>query len=78
MFGSVLREDFGPNSDVDVLVRFDIHARHTLSDIAEMERDLSRTLGRKADLVARDAIERSPNYIRRQAILDSAETIYAA
>ena len=63
LFGSVLRDDFGPHSDVDVLVRFDVRARHTLSDLAEMERDLTRTLGRKADLVARDAIEQSPNYI---------------
>ena len=77
MFGSVLRDDFGPHSDVDVLVRFDKGARHTLSDMAEMEQDLTRTLGRKADLLARDAVERSPNYIRRAAILGSAETIYA-
>ena len=76
LFGSVLRDDFGPDSDVDVLVRFEPDARHTLLDLAEMENELTRTLGRKADLVARDAVEGSPNYIRRGAILRSAQTIY--
>ena len=78
LFGSVLRDDFGPESDIDVLVRFDAGARHTLWNLAEIEQDLSSTLGRKADVVSRDAVERSPNYIRRAAILDSAQTIYAA
>ena len=78
LFGSVLRDDFGPDSDVDVLVRFEPDARHTLLDLAEMENELTRALGRKADLVARDAVEGSPNYIRRRAILRSAQTIYAA
>ena len=78
LFGSVLRDDFGPDSDVDVLVRFEPDARHTLLDLAEMENELTRTLGRKVDLVARDAVEGSPNYIRRGAILRSAQTIHAA
>lgn len=76
LFGSVLREDFGPDSDIDVLVRFDRQARHTLLDIGQMENELSRILGRDVDLIERTAIERSRNYIRRKAILDSAETIY--
>ena len=78
LFGSVLRDDFGPESDVDVLVRFDPGARHTLLDIVQMQDELSATLGRKADLIERTAVEQSPNYIRRRAILQSAETIYAA
>ena len=78
LFGSVLRDDFGPESDVDVLVRFDPGARHTLLDIVQMQDELSATLGRKADLIERIAVEQSPNYIRRRAILQSAETIYAA
>ena len=78
LFGSVLREDFGPDSDIDVLVRFDRQARHTLLDIGQMENELSRLLGRDVDVIERTAIERSRNYIRRKAILDSAETIYAA
>lgn len=78
LFGSVLRDDFGPKSDVDVLVRFDSRARHTLLDIVQMQEELSVTLGREVDLIERTAIETSPNYIRRKAILQSAETIYAA
>lgn len=78
LFGSVLRDDFGPDSDVDVLVCFDPQARHTLLDIAQMQDELSATLGREADLIERTAVERSPNYIRRKAILQSAETIYAS
>lgn len=77
LFGSVLRDDFGPESDVDVLVEFEERARHTLLDIAQMENELSRMLGREVDLIERTAVEQSRNYIRRKAILDSAETIYA-
>ena len=78
LFGSVLRDDFGPESDVDILVSFAPGARHTLLDIVQMQEELSATLGRKADLIERTAVEQSPNYIRRRAILQSAETIYAA
>lgn len=78
LFGSVLREDFGPDSDIDVLVHFDSQARHTLLDIAQMENELSRMLGREVDLIERTAVEQSRNYIRRKSILNSAETIYAA
>ena len=78
LFGSVIRDDFGPESDVDVLVRFDPKSRHTLFDISRMEEELTRLLGRQADIVERDAVERSPNYLRRRAVLQSVETIYAA
>ena len=78
LFGSVLRDDFGPESDVDVLVRFDPQAGHTLFDLVQMQDELSAALGRQADVTERVAVEQSPNYIRRRAILQSAETIYAA
>ena len=78
LFGSVLRDDFGSESDVDMLVEFKEEARHTLLDIAQMENELSRMLGREVYLIERTAVEQSRNYIRRKAILDSAETIYAA
>ena len=77
LFGSVLREDFGPESDVDVLVCLGADARPTLLDMARMQDELSRILGRQVDLVERVAIEASRNYIRRDAILRSAETVYA-
>ncbi len=77
LFGSVLRDDFSPESDVDVLVRFESNARHTLLDMVQMEDELCSTLGRKVDLIERAAIEKSPNYLRRNSILQSAKTIYA-
>jgi len=77
-FGSVLRADFGPESDVDVLVTFAPDARWTLFDHVDMEDELRAILGRDVDLVTRRSVERSPNYIRRKAILESAEVVYAS
>lgn len=77
-FGSVLRNDFTPESDIDVLVHFDSTARHTLFDMVRMQDELQTILGRKVDLVSRRGIEQSRNYIRKKAILESAEVVYAA
>lgn len=78
LFGSVLREDFRPDSDVDVLVTFTDDAKWSLFDHVTMEEELSVIFGRKVDLVSRRAIERSANWIRRQAILEGAESYYAS
>jgi len=78
LFGSVLRADFGPDSDVDVLVRFDEKARHTLFDLVHMEGELQAIFGRKIDLVSRRGIEASRNHLRRKAILKSAEVVYGS
>lgn len=78
LFGSVLRDSFRPDSDVDVLVSFSGDAEWGLLDHVTMEDELSALLGRKADLVTRRSVERSGNRIRRQAILESAERVYAA
>ena len=78
LFGSVLRDDFRPDSDVDVLVTFDPDARWTLFDLIHAEDELSTLVGRKVDLVERKAVERSENYIRRRHILGSAQPIYVA
>ena len=78
MFGSVLRDDFRPDSDVDVLVSFAPGARCGLFDLVRMEEELGAILGRKVDLVEREAVEQSENYIRRQYILDSEEPVYVA
>jgi len=77
VFGSALREDFGPESDVDLLVTFEPSANWGLLEQTAMESELAGLLGRKVDLVSRRAIERSANWIRRKAILDSAETVHA-
>ncbi len=78
LFGSVLRPDFGPESDVDVLVRFDPDAQHTLFSMVHMQEELKKILGREVDLVSRRGIEKSRNYLRRKAILETARIVYAA
>jgi len=78
LFGSVLRSDFGPGSDVDILVSFAPGASWSLFDHVRMEEELSALLGRPVDLVSRRAVEGSPNWIRREAILRSAEPLYDA
>jgi predicted nucleotidyltransferase len=76
LFGSALREDFRPDSDVDVMVEFSPEAKHSVFDLSAMRRELENLLGRKVDLVERRLVEESPNYTRRREILDSAEVIY--
>ena len=78
LFGSILRDDFGPDSDIDMLVRFKTERTPGLIGIAGMERELAELLARRVDLVNRRAIEESRNYIRRKAILESAQVVYAA
>ncbi len=78
LFGSVLRDDFGPDSDIDVLVQFSSAARHTLFDLVTMQDELRALFGRAVDLLSKRGIESSRNSLRRRAILESAEIIYAA
>lgn len=78
LFGSVLRDDFGPESDVDVLVSFCEAARWTLFDLVRMKTELSGILGRNVDLVSRRGVESGRNAIRRQAILSSARIVHVA
>jgi predicted nucleotidyltransferase len=78
VFGSVLRSDFGPDSDLDVLVSFSPEAEWGLLDHLRMEQELVTLLNRKVDLVTRRAVEQSHNWIRRDAILSTVEVIYAA
>lgn len=77
LFGSVLRDDFRPDSDIDVLVNFAPDSKWTLFDHVDMQDELVAIFGRKVDLVSRRGIERSRNYIRKKAILESAEVVYA-
>jgi predicted nucleotidyltransferase len=76
LFGSALREDFSPSSDVDILVAFDVKAEHGLFDLVRMEDELRRIFGRDVDLVSRRGVEASRNHFRRKSILESAKPIY--
>lgn len=78
VFGSAIREDFRLDSDIDLLVTFDPDAHWTLFDMARMRDELQEILGREVDLVSRRGVEASRNPIRREAILSSAQLIYAA
>ena len=78
IFGSALRQDFRPDSDVDVLVSFDEQATPSLFDLATMAEELESLVGRPVDLLTRHAVEHSRNPYRRDEILRSAETLYAA
>lgn len=79
LFGSAARNDFRPDSDVDLLVVFEPGAeRPWAGHFSDLEADLSRLLGREVDLVSRRAVEQSRNWIRRRAILEEARLLYAA
>ena len=78
LFGSVLREDFGSDSDVDVLVTFAPEARWTLLDFVTMKDELEGMIGREVDLVTRAAVEQSANWIRKREILNTARSFYVA
>jgi predicted nucleotidyltransferase len=75
LFGSVVRDDFGPESDVDVLVTFEEDARRTLFDMVHMEDELVEIFGRDVDLLTRRSVERSLNPIRRDSILSDAVSL---
>ncbi|MBI4965244.1 MAG: nucleotidyltransferase domain-containing protein [Desulfomonile tiedjei] len=78
LFGSVLTDDFGPESDIDVLVTFSPDAKRTLFDMVDMKDELEAIFGRKVDLLSRRGVESSRNPHRREAILSSAEIIHVS
>lgn len=78
LFGSVLRDDFSDDSDLDVLVDFAPDADWSLLDHVQMEQELEELLGREVDLLSRRSVEQSRNWLRRNEILDTAEVVYAS
>jgi hypothetical protein len=77
LFGSVLRDDFRPDSDIDVMVQFHPDAHPRFSTLDQMEAELKTIFHRDIDLITRQGIASSRNYLRRQEILSSAQVIYA-
>ena len=75
LFGSVLREDFRPGSDVDVLVTFAPDAPVSLFDLVQMQIELEILFGRPVDVVEKDALR---NPFRKREILGTAQVVYAA
>lgn len=77
VFGSVLRDDFKPESDVDVLVTFNQNAEWGLFDHVQMRNELESLCGRKVDLITRRALEQTQNHLLRESILNSAKVIFS-
>jgi predicted nucleotidyltransferase len=74
LFGSVLREDFGPASDIDVLISFEPDIPWSLFDWIDMIEELKEIFGREVDLVEKSGLR---NPFRRQEILSHRQIIYA-
>jgi len=75
LFGSVLRDDFRPDSDIDVLVTFADDCGHSLFDLVQMQEQLKTILAHEVDLVEKAGLR---NPFRRHNILNNMEVIYAA
>lgn len=75
VFGSVVRKDFRPDSDIDVLVSFEAGAGWSLLDVMTIQEELAALLGRPVDLIEEAALR---NPYRRAAILESKQIVYAA
>ena len=76
LFGSALREDFRPDSDIDLLAAFEAGHEPTLTDLLTMEKELEGMFLRDVDFGDMESIAEDPNYIRRKRILNSAQVIY--
>lgn len=77
LFGSVLRDDFGPDSDVDVMVEFEEGAKWKLGDFVRLEDELSIIVGRNVDVLIHSEVKRMENWIRRRSILEGASRVFA-
>jgi predicted nucleotidyltransferase len=77
VFGSILLDDFKPESDVDILVTFSQNAEWGLFDHVQIRNELESMLNRKVDLVTRRALEQTQNQISRDRILNSAKVIFS-
>lgn len=75
LFGSVLRDDFRPDSDVDILVSFDPGANWGLFDLIEMQDELKALFGRDVDLVESEGLR---NPFRRRSILNGMQVVYGS
>jgi uncharacterized protein len=77
LFGSALRADFSPRSDIDALVSFAPHSDWGLFDHVQMRQELQDLFGRNVDLVTRRALEQSRNALLRSEILATAKVLYS-
>ncbi|WP_448592789.1 nucleotidyltransferase family protein, partial [Thermoflexus hugenholtzii] len=78
IFGSILRDDFGPESDIDFLVEFEPDANWSLLDHTQMEQELSELLDREVHLISKRALEYTHNYLFRQEVLGTAKVVFSS
>jgi uncharacterized protein len=76
LFGSVLSDEFRAESDIDFLISFLPNARQGLLTLAKIKHELENRLGRQVDLVLKQSVETSENWLRRNDILQTARVIY--
>ena len=78
IFGSARSGRLRPDSDIDLLAEFEADEQWSLMDLARAQEEFSLLFGRKVDLVDRMSLQRSTNWIRREAILNSTEVVYGS
>jgi uncharacterized protein len=76
-FGSILRDDFGPHSDLDFIIEWEDDAPWDLCDYMDMVEELQQHFGRKVDLLSRFALSQTSNYLLRRSVLSQTEPVYA-
>ncbi len=76
LFGSILRDDFTPDSDIDIIVTFSPNSTMSLLQFIDLEYQFKDLLKRDIDLVEKSVIEKDFNWIRRQEILNNYQVIY--
>jgi uncharacterized protein len=77
VFGSIVRDDFRPDSDVDFVVDFEKGADWDLADLADIRIGLSKILNREVDLLTKGALRQTENWLFRKIVLAELETVYA-
>ena len=77
LFGSILRADWKPESDIDILVSFKSTANWGLFDHVQMRNELRELFARKVDLITRRALEQTQNHLLRERILKSAQVVFS-
>jgi predicted nucleotidyltransferase len=78
LFGTVLHDDFRANSGIGVLVGFKREHKPEVTKLDKMQDELAKIFGQNVELVEKQAVEKSQNYIRRRHILKAVEPIFTA
>lgn len=76
LFGSIIRDDFRPDSDIDILITFAPDRRISLLEFVGIEQQLEELCNRSVDLLEKSVVEKDDNWIRRNEILGNYQVIY--